>query len=244
MGLILLFASMVLFTVSDSVLGYVIARIFQGAATAMVTVAGLAIVTDAVDKRQLGQMIGWIGTAMTLGFMSGPVLGGVVYSIGGFYAAFGMGFAFIILDLGLRLTVIEKRMVESCISSDNEVERSFQDEEYADTGYGATPSSVVSKPSRFGGEFALIQLMRRPTILIVLWAVTVSAMVTSALDAVSLVETFKSLLHNNYDFPDSHYLRRRSVRMGCSGSWSYFHPRRFSGNLTTIFRYGTLFEEW
>ncbi|KAJ5597011.1 hypothetical protein N7450_003469 [Penicillium hetheringtonii] len=183
MGLMLLSASMVLFTVSGSVLWYVIARIFQGAATAMVTVAGLAIVTDAVDKRQLGQMIGWIGTAMTLGFTSGPVVGSVVYGIGGFYAAFGMGFALIILDLGLRLTAIEKKMVESWVSSDNEVEGSFQDEEYADNGYGVTPSSLVSKPSRFGGEFALFQLLRRPAILIVLWAVTVSAIMTSALDA-------------------------------------------------------------
>lgn len=196
MGLMLLSASMVLFTVSGSVLWYVIARIFQGAATAMVTVAGLAIVTDAVDKRQLGQMIGWIGTAMTLGFTSGPVVGSVVYGIGGFYAAFGMGFALIILDLGLRLTAIEKKMVESWVSSDNEVEGSFQDEEYADNGYGVTPSSLVSKPSRFGGEFALFQLLRRPAILIVLWAVTVSAIMTSALDAVSLVGIFNTLLHS------------------------------------------------
>lgn len=177
---------MVLFSISTSVIWYVVARIFQGAATAMVTVAGLAIVTDAVDKRHLGQMIGWIGTAMTLGFMSGPVLGGVVYSIGGFHAAFGMGFALIVLDLGLRLAVIEKRVVESWISSENGIEDSFADEDYPDHGYGATSSPPLSKPSRSGGEFALFQLLRRPTILIVLWAVTVSAIVTSALDVVSL----------------------------------------------------------
>ena len=65
----------------------------------MVTVAGLAIVTDSVDRRHLGQMIGYIGTAMTLGFMSGPVLGGIVYSIGGFYSAFGMAFVLIVKNV-------------------------------------------------------------------------------------------------------------------------------------------------
>ncbi|KAJ5754404.1 hypothetical protein N7533_003947 [Penicillium manginii] len=153
-GLILLFGSMIIFTASNSILWYTVARILQGGATAMVTVAGFAIVTDAVDKRHLGQMLGYIGTAMTLGFVSGPVLGGVVYSIGGFYAAFGMAFAIIALDLVLRLAVIEKKVAERWVSSPD--------------------NGVVSRRDHDHNH---------QSVLIALWAVIVSAIVASAFDA-------------------------------------------------------------
>lgn len=188
MGLILLFTSMALFTATGSVMWYMVARILQGGATAMVTVAGLAIVTDAVDKRHLGQMIGYIGTAMTLGFMSGPVLGGMVYSIGGFYSVFGMAFAIIALDLALRLAVIEKKVAARWISSSsNRTASIFQDDEYINGRYGSTRTrEYAPKQSRVEGSFALFKLLRQPRILISLWAVTVSAVVASAFDAVNI----------------------------------------------------------
>ncbi|KAJ5980884.1 hypothetical protein N7481_008182 [Penicillium waksmanii] len=184
-GLVLLFASMVIFTASRSVLWYTVARILQGGATAMVTVAGFAIVTDAVDKHHLGQMLGYIGTAMTLGFVSGPVLGGVVYSIGGFYAAFGMAFAIITLDLALRLAVIEKKVAERFVSSsDNGVVSPSRDHDHNNQSYGSAQSTPRGpKPPRPDGSLALFKLLRQPRVLIALWAVIVSAIVASAFDA-------------------------------------------------------------
>jgi MFS family permease len=185
-GLILLFGSMIIFTASNSILWYTVARILQGGATAMVTVAGFAIVTDAVDKRHLGQMLGYIGTAMTLGFVSGPVLGGVVYSIGGFYAAFGMAFAIIALDLVLRLAVIEKKVAERWVSSPDNGVVSRRDHDHNHQSYGsAPPMPRWPKASRKEGSLALFKLLRQPRVLIALWAVIVSAIVASAFDAVS-----------------------------------------------------------
>ncbi|KAJ6146761.1 hypothetical protein N7497_008743 [Penicillium chrysogenum] len=174
-GLVLLFASMLVLTTSHSVTWYIIARVFQGAATAMVSVAGLSIVTDAVDRASLGQMIGYLGTAMTLGFMSGPLLGGLLYQIGGFYAIFGMAFGIVTLDFFLRLAVVEKRIAERwlCLTDG---ERPSQENGYIPQQppygtLGTIPTSShtaeISKTT-----FALGKLLKQPRILIGLSAVT------------------------------------------------------------------------
>ncbi|KAJ5177173.1 uncharacterized protein N7482_003050 [Penicillium canariense] len=182
-GLILLSASMAIFTVAHSVLWYTIARALQGAATAMVTVTGLAIVTDSVDKRNLGQMIGYIGTAMTLGFVSGPLLGGIVFKTGGFYAVFGMAFGILTLDFFLRLAVVEKQVAARWL---NETERPLmagspvggQAHYETELSRNATVKHPTSK-----GTFALFKLLGQPRILISLWAVIVSNIIVSAFDA-------------------------------------------------------------
>jgi MFS family permease len=186
-GLVLLFASMIVLTASHSVTWYIIARVLQGAATAMVSVAGLSIVTDAVDRSSLGQMIGYIGTAMTLGFMSGPVLGGLVYEIGGFYAVFGMAFGIVALDFFLRLAVVEKRTAERwlCLTDG---ERPSQENghvsEQPPYGAIATISSSAEAAEMSKSAFALWKLLKQPRILVSLWAVVVGALVVSAFDAV------------------------------------------------------------
>ncbi|KAJ5318974.1 uncharacterized protein N7506_011678 [Penicillium brevicompactum] len=201
-GLVLLFASMVIFTAAHSIAWYIVARVLQGAATAMVSVAGLSIVTDAVDRGSLGQMFGYIGTAMTLGFMSGPMLGGVVYQVGGFYALFGMAFGILALDLFLRLAVVEKRIAERwlCVS---EGEQPTQENGYipeqplygaiGDVGNGAQDAHIALEISK--GTFAMGQLLRQPRILISLWAVVVGALVVSAFDA-----TLPIFVQNTFDW--------------------------------------------
>ncbi|KAK4869430.1 hypothetical protein LT330_005812 [Penicillium expansum] len=186
-GLVLLFSSMVIFTASHSVTWYIIARVLQGAATAMVSVAGLSIVTDAVDRASLGQMIGYLGTAMTLGFMSGPLLGGLVYEVGGFYAVFGMAFGIVALDFFLRLAVVEKRIAERwlCLTDG---ERPSQENGYIpeQPPYGAL--ETITNSGQTATEIskstcALGKLLKQPRILISLWAVIVGALVVSAFDA-------------------------------------------------------------
>ncbi|KAJ5443196.1 hypothetical protein N7445_004309 [Penicillium cf. griseofulvum] len=186
-GMVLLFASVVIFTASHTVTWYIIARVLQGAATAMVSVAGLSIVTDAVDKASLGQMIGYLGTAMTLGLTSGPLLGGLVYEAGGFYAVFGMAFGIIALDCSLRLAVIEKRVAERwlCLTDG---ERPSQENGYIpeQPPYGTMrtiTSNGYSSTRIYKNTFALGKLLKQPRIIISLWAVIVGALVVSAFDA-------------------------------------------------------------
>ncbi|KAJ5096474.1 hypothetical protein NUU61_005830 [Penicillium alfredii] len=146
LGLILLAGSMAALTAARSVAWYVVARVLQGSATAMVAVAGLAIVTDTVDKKQLGQMLGYIGTATTLGFMAGPLLGGIVYQEGGFYAVFGMAFGIVGLDMFLRLAVVEKRTANRWLSSPSDSEH-LSEETSDDPQETSATSSESEEPS-------------------------------------------------------------------------------------------------
>jgi MFS family permease len=209
-GLVLLFASMVIFTASHSVAWYIVARVLQGAATAMISVAGLSIVTDAVDRASLGQMFGYIGTAMTLGFISGPLLGGLVYQVGGFYAVFGMAFGILAIDFCLRLAVVEKRTAERWLRlADDErptQANGYLSEQppYGTIGIGTSDAPGVHTASEISrGSFGLGRLLKQPRILISLWAVIVEALVVSAFDAVRN----DALCHGGSftDFPSRHF---------------------------------------
>ncbi|KAL2834335.1 major facilitator superfamily domain-containing protein [Aspergillus cavernicola] len=118
LGLIFLGASMGLLAAARSTTMFVIARLLQGGATAMVAVAGLALLTDSVPLDNLGQTIGYQGSAIALGFLLGPLLGGIVYDAAGYQAVFGMAFALVGVDLLMRVAVVEKKVAARWIEID------------------------------------------------------------------------------------------------------------------------------
>lgn len=88
---------------------WIAGRLFQGAAAAVVWTVGIALLVDTVGKEGLGQAIGYVSMALSVGTMAGPLLGGVIYEDGGYYAVFGLAFGLIGIDVFLRLVLIEKR---------------------------------------------------------------------------------------------------------------------------------------
>ncbi|KAL5043847.1 hypothetical protein BDW71DRAFT_216112 [Aspergillus fruticulosus] len=108
LGLVFLGASMGLLAIARTITMFVIARLLQGGATAIVAVAGLALLTDSVPLDNLGQTIGYQGSAVALGFLLGPLLGGIVYDKAGYDVVFRMAFALVGLDLVMRVAMIEK----------------------------------------------------------------------------------------------------------------------------------------
>ncbi|BCS18179.1 uncharacterized protein APUU_11006S [Aspergillus puulaauensis] len=117
LGLIFLGASMGLLAAARSTAMFVIARLLQGGATAMVAVAGLALLTDSVPLDNLGQTIGYQGSAIALGFLLGPLLGGIIYDTAGYQAVFGMAFALVGVDLVMRVLIVEKKVAAKWIDS-------------------------------------------------------------------------------------------------------------------------------
>jgi MFS family permease len=177
---------MTLFITANTVMWYIYAKVLQGAATAILTVSGLAILTDAVDTHQIGQMIGYVSTAMILGSMSGFPIGGMIFEFGGYHSVLGMAFGFIALDMLLRLSVIEKKVAtrwrtlpEYC---------PFKGHTYT-SGYFSCETIFNRKNSdsiRTGSSLKLVKLLQQSRIIVSLWAVIVSTLVMSALDAVSI----------------------------------------------------------
>lgn len=64
---------------------------------------------DTVGQEGLGQAIGYVSMSLSVGTLAGPLLGGVIYEDGGYYAVFCLAFGLIGIDISLRLVLIEKR---------------------------------------------------------------------------------------------------------------------------------------
>ena len=55
-------------------------RVLQAVGSVMILALGAAILVEAFPARERGRALGWIGTAVSLGIVSGPVIGGILIS--------------------------------------------------------------------------------------------------------------------------------------------------------------------
>lgn len=127
-GLVALGVSTALLCVGTNMALWIAGRILQGASTAVVWTAGLALLADSMNSNELGQAMGWVAMSMTLGLMTGPLIGGVLYQHGGYYAVFGLAFGFIGLDIIFRLVMIERRHAMPWLKEEQGDEASHQGE--------------------------------------------------------------------------------------------------------------------
>lgn len=123
-GLILLLGATIFLCFSTTLPMLVIGRLLQGFSTAVTWTVGLALLIDSVDPKNVGQATGWTATAQSVGVFSGPVLGGLVYHSGGYYPVFAMCFAVIVVDIVLRLLIIELKEAKKWRAVDESPESS------------------------------------------------------------------------------------------------------------------------
>ena len=97
---------------------WVVGRLLQGISAGMLWVVCLALLTDTVGPAEIGQAVGVIGIPMSIGPIVGPLLGGVIYAQGGYYAVFGLMFAMLGVDAVLRLIMIEKRVAQKWLEAE------------------------------------------------------------------------------------------------------------------------------
>ncbi|KAJ6178064.1 hypothetical protein N7519_008525 [Penicillium mononematosum] len=183
-GLFMLLVSMGLLTAAFSITVYVAARVLQGSASAMVSVAGFSIVTDTVTKAHLGYMLGYIDVGLTLGFASGPLIGGIVYHAGGYYAVCGIAFGLIAIDLVLRLAVIEKKTAAFWLTLEVEASSAPVFPNLA-SQYGAIePRGEDEDEIEKKGLFLFGKLLQQPRILICTWTFVLQSIYNAVLDTV------------------------------------------------------------
>lgn len=204
LGLIFLGASMGLLAAARSTAIFVIARLLQGGATAMVAVAGLALLTDSVPLDNLGQTIGYQGSAIALGFLLGPLLGGIIYDTAGYQAVFGLAFALVGVDLLMRVLIVEKKVAAKWIDSSFDSSPSsplLPDREIS--GYHTFPdttqpprdlSEIESTNEQAQGDEhsqdykppTILEIAKQPRVVISSFGLLVQGLLFSAFDAVRL----------------------------------------------------------
>ncbi|EAW06757.1 MFS transporter [Aspergillus clavatus NRRL 1] len=108
-GLVALGAATALLCVGTNIGLWIAGRLFQGASAAIVWTVGLALLVDTIEKEALGEAMGYAAMGITLGTMGGPLLGGVIYEKGGYYAVYGLAFGIVGFDIFLRIVLIEKK---------------------------------------------------------------------------------------------------------------------------------------
>ncbi|KAF2839412.1 putative MFS amine transporter [Patellaria atrata CBS 101060] len=112
LGLVALAGATAMLNVGTTIAIWVVGRLLQGASAAVVWVVGLALLVDTVGQRDIGKAMGFVSIAFTMGIMLGPLLGGIVFDHGGYNAVFAMAYGMIILDIILRVLMIEKKHVK------------------------------------------------------------------------------------------------------------------------------------
>lgn len=108
-GLAIQIVSACLFIGNPTVYVLLIARAAQGASSAVIYSVGLALVVDTFGVRDVGEKAGYALCSATLGVISGPVLGGVVYENVGYSAVVGMMIGLVAVDILLRFVMVEKK---------------------------------------------------------------------------------------------------------------------------------------
>lgn len=112
-GLLALGATTVLFAVGTTLPILLIARILQGLSGAITFTIGFTLLFDAVGKEGIGRATGYTSMSLSLGILTGPVAGGLLYEYGGYVHVFIPAFVLIAVDIVLRLMVVYEKRADS-----------------------------------------------------------------------------------------------------------------------------------
>ncbi|KAH7144042.1 major facilitator superfamily domain-containing protein [Dactylonectria macrodidyma] len=207
-GLIMLTAATVILCMSKTLAMFMVGRALQGISASLTWTVGLALVIDSVDSKDVGKATGWVGMSTSVGVLSAPLLGGVVYAKGGYYQVFSMCFGLLAVDIALRLAIIEvkeaKRWLDQAAnlpSSDPEGNPKGTADGSAGNNTGGTLTTQL--PEKLTEDIqpeapitpkdasrtsqsplgTLIKLLRQPRLLSALWGTVVQAIIMTSFDS-------------------------------------------------------------
>lgn len=118
-GLFALAASTLLLCLGKTIALLVIGRLLQGFSAAIVWSVGLALLADTFGDK-IGMAMGYSAISMSLGLLISPAIGGAVFDKEGYYAVYYVAFGCIVLDVVLRLILIEKKIAKQWIVEEDD----------------------------------------------------------------------------------------------------------------------------
>ncbi|KAL8809977.1 MAG: hypothetical protein Q9200_002962 [Gallowayella weberi] len=107
LGLLALAFATTFLYIGDSLTLLALGRLFQGMASAVVQTLGISLIVDKAPPDQLGSALGIIGASIAASVIVGPVIGGFLYRFAGYHSVFALSYALLVLDILLRIMVIE-----------------------------------------------------------------------------------------------------------------------------------------
>ena len=80
----------------------------QAFASTIIWVVGFSTIADNVQPEHMGKSYGAISMAVGIGTSTGPLLSGMLFQLGGYWLAWSSAFTIIIIDVILRLLMLER----------------------------------------------------------------------------------------------------------------------------------------
>ena len=150
-----------------------------------------------MGEARVGTAMAYVSSSMSIGLILGPVLGGVIYARRGYYAAFGLAFAFIAMDLVLRVILVEKkiavRYAPSLSNAKEEDPQTLKLQAISPSSGDWERNVSVAVPSERARSTILsaaeskipqvIRILKYPRLLVALLLSFVQALILSAFDA-------------------------------------------------------------
>ncbi|KAL9024625.1 MAG: hypothetical protein Q9196_006379 [Gyalolechia fulgens] len=206
-GLLILAAATVIFGLAKASWVLLISRLLQGLSAAITYTVGLALLVDTVGRENIGQ---WMGTALSsssFGLIVSPLLGGIVYAKAGYMTVFAMALALIVVDILMRLIMIEKKTAVKYKSAEavtpanafygtftNQQQPSDHGQVHGSTSSGkpqdlSDHSSLLPKgskePARKKGNMpTILVLLSMPRLLAAIYGIFVNVSILAAFDGV------------------------------------------------------------
>ena len=111
------------FYFASSTIILLIARLMQGLSGAAIACFGQTLLLRKVGHQRIGKAMGYTGTAMSVGLVLGPVIGGGLYEIGGSQCVFLVPTGLVVAEIVLRTLIIEGKTQSSHHMSDAETQQ-------------------------------------------------------------------------------------------------------------------------
>ena len=138
-------------------------RILQGISGTGAWIVGFAMITDAAGPKHLGKALGFSGSFITAGIITGPAIAGILLDLLGYWPAWSVPLALLLVDFIARLAMIEaqtssaSRRSSTAVQHDPDVEQEetralLQANSRNDTGSAEEPKAR-SKRGFYGVMF-------------------------------------------------------------------------------------------
>ncbi|KAL9132238.1 MAG: hypothetical protein Q9217_000042 [Psora testacea] len=145
-GLLALAGSTLLLCLGTTIALLLLGRVLQGISAAIVWTVGLALLADTVGHDTIGQAVGYVSISMSSAILLAPLLGGVVYDKAGYFSVYYVAFGMIILDIFLRLFLVEKKVARKWITEETITAEAPPEEKSVPQGSAVAPSPVPAPP--------------------------------------------------------------------------------------------------
>ncbi|KAJ4147202.1 hypothetical protein LMH87_001742 [Akanthomyces muscarius] len=146
-GIVALLASTAMLCAGTTLAVLLAARLLQGVSVAIVWAVGFATLQDLVGASELGRVTGSIFSFVSVGELLAPALGGWLYDSGGMKAVFTLCATVLLVDLTMRLLMLDKLEMEKYrVVSDLDEDESDSNLSESTTAQGCVGEDDESSP--------------------------------------------------------------------------------------------------